>query len=546
MAEPSPASKVIKSVVPPRHPSEGDVWIRVAPPGKFRWLAGEWKSTTETTPEPGQPTALPGGPGTVKGAGVTYDPKKYKTVAAKWEGIAGGSGEEWTTEDEGMLLLGRAKIYAATTGISDTKAYAAAKSERENEQIQNYMAVTGKSEAEAAADLGYELPPQAETTPTDETGLDVGDGGGGGAAPMTAEEKELQAASVLMSLMAEKSTRQRASVEELGSILDKWIDVLKGSVGPEDVAMAERSARVAPGTFKPVEINLEPERQRALALGKDLGADMPELQRVLKQILPGFQGGGWSWNVPVTKQGIYGLLGETDPYADQWRANNLTDQQLLQEAYGEEVRPPLQQTWMESIGRIDPSIFGLPAEEAATQYAKGGGYQTEAGRQADLAAQTDKEIEQIRGQEAEDLAAINNAADEKLAQIDADTRIKVAQLQATGQQAQAQATIEAARQQAQAVIESAQIDAAARKEVTAMQEQGAKERLGAQLGMQWAETSQEMAANPRDYLALAFRQSGQGIPSSLQNYLQPAGGAVPTTKGAPAGIQDILSQYLGQ
>jgi hypothetical protein len=187
-----------------------------------------------------------------------------------------------------------------------------------------------------------------------------------------------------------------------------------------------------------------------------------------------------------------------------------------------------------------------PGHFGYTQPGEPGYRQDEAGRQADLNAQTQVEIENIHNQEEQDLAAINNAADEKLAQIDADTRIKVAQLQATGQQAQAQATIEAARQQAQAVIESAQIDAAARKEVTAMQEQGAKERLGAQLGMQWAETSQEMAANPRDYLALAFRQAGQGIFSSLQNYLQPAGGAVPTTKGAPAGIQDILRQYLGQ
>jgi hypothetical protein len=394
--------------------------------------------------------------------------------------------------------------------------------------------------------------PSTETTPTDETGLDVGDGGGG-TAPMTAEEKELQGASVLMSLMAEKGTRQRASVEELGTILDKWIDVLKGSVTPEQLKISEERARTGPGSFKGVEINLEPERQRALALGKDLGADMPELQRVLKQILPGFQGGGWSWNVPVTPEGVYGLLGETDPYGNPYGpVTDLSDWEQEHEQWAQgESAPSTQQAFMQMWGGGNPAEIGLPFGEGPghfgyTQPGEPGYRQDEAGRQADQTAQTNKEITEIRAQADIDIQKIAEAGDQKAAEIYAAAQVKAAQLSASGQQAAAAATIQAAHEQAQAAIETAQIDAQARKDVAAMQEQGAKERLGAQLGADWATMSQQMAANPRDYLALAFRQSGQGIPSSLQNYLQPAGGAVPTTKGAPAGIQDILSQYLGQ
>ena len=526
----------------PTNPQEGDTFTSTEGYA-WIWTSGQWVPQAGQAPQIRQP-------------GTPLSPwakKQVATKAAEKKAAAAGP-----THEEKVAALAKKLGENPDTALPPDVASLIAEEAVGREESSAGAAALAKilnvspDEANAILEKALAGPVAPETAPTDETALDLGatgvGDGGGGAAPMTAEEKEVQAAGVLVNLMAEKGARQRASVEELGNILDKWIDVLKGSVTPEQLKISEERARTGPGSFKGVEINLEPERQRALALGQDLGADMPELQRVLKQILPGFQGGGWSWNVPVTPEGVYGLLGETNPYGP---VTNMSDWEKYKEYWAQgESAPSTQQAFMQMWGGGNPAEIGLPFGEGPghfgyTQPGQPGYRQTEGGRQADLAAQTDKEIELIRGQEAEDLAAINNAADEKLAQIDADTRIKVAQLQATGQQAQAQATIEAARQQAQAVIESAQIDAAARKEVTAMQEQGAKERLGAQLGMQWAETSQQMAANPRDYLALAFRQSGQGIPSSLQNYLQPAGGAVPTTKGAPAGIQSILSQYLG-
>jgi len=165
-------------------------------------------------------------------------------------------------------------------------------------------------------------------------------------------------------------------------------------------------------------------------------------------------------------------------------------------------------------------------------------------RQFDVSEAHKMEIEQIRQAGDRDIATIQGEAQARVASIYAAADKAAAAAQLQGDLAQAEAIKYQADKEAQATIEAASIDAASRREVTQMQEQNANKRLGAQLGMQWADTSQQMAANPRDFLKLAFRQSGVGVPESLQNFMQPAGGAVPNLAGAPTGIQDILAQFL--
>jgi hypothetical protein len=529
--------------LPPENAQEGDYFTTT---GGIRLVlsGGQW------TPAPGQPSKTASPEVWAKALGKeAATPGVNKAVAAA-EAAQGRTklinqlvSDSNMPEDVATQLvdihLGQEE---ANKGVETIMKVLGVSREQANQYLQTLVGATGEATDAGTAASGFD---QAFADFLASQGAS-----GGGATGMSPEEKQLSLASLALQALAEKGTRERTSVEELGNIAQMWLDTLKRAVTPEEMAQFEKSAQVPAGTFKPAHVTLEELKQKAEALGGGVETELPQLQAVLKQMLPGFQGGG---AINLSADQARQLLQQSgqpyvDPYADPYglyETNILTEPQELLATWGEQTRPELQQALFEQMGVANPELLGENWQDFGTQYAQtlasGGGYPTLGAQQ--LSAQTD--IENIRASADRDVANINSTADQKVAQIYADANVKAEQLRKQGAVAQANATIAAAKEQARATLEAARIDAANRLAVAQLQEREANKRMGAQLGADWATTSQQMAANPRDFLALAFRQAGYGVPAALQNFLQPAGGAVPTTKGAPSGLQAALSQIMG-
>ena len=532
---------------PPQGAKNGDVWKKGDRVYKLR--GGKWVEQPSFAPK--TPSAEP--PMSMREP-VTHE--QYNELNERWNKLLAGEDVQWDAADEWMLVEGRANEYAKLyPSLSSSDLTSLVKAERQKERITHYMNMSGATAEEAAKALGYDLPPGEGTTDEDLLAQYLASqGGGGGATGMTAEEKQLQAASMLLSLLGEKGSREQASIQELADIYDKWTETLKRAVTPELKEMIASRTFTEPEKLQTQRVDYTELAEQAKKLPQ-MEEDIPQIQQILAQILPGWQVGGAVGGLSADPnwayQQVYGAPGAGDVYAGPGGADVLVGEDWYIDEYGQAQlgRPQLQQELFGQMGVAAPGLLGQPYEEFGPAYeellAGGGGYPTLEAQNQEANRALTQEIEGIRAEADRDVAEIQRQADNEVAQIMADADKAAARYHAQGMAAQARATENAARAQAQATIQSAQIAAQNRLQVAQLQEQGAKERLGAQLGMQWAETSQQMAMNPRDYLALAFRQAGGGIPPALEQYLQPQGGAVPNMAGAPQGIQSILAEYLG-
>jgi len=532
----------------PENPQEGDTFTQRGLGGELHpwvWTGGRWVPQSGQAPQIYAPGGEPS-PWAKKQAAAKAETEVEsahdKAVAALVKKL--GEDPDTHLPPEVALLIAEEAVGRQEQGAGST---ALAK-------------ILGVTPEEADDILNKALATEApvEETPTEEDTLAAlaGEGGGAaGAAGMTGEEKQLSLMTLALQALAEKGTRERASIQELGDIADQWIEMLGRAVTPELKEMIASRTFTKPEEMRTQRVSLADIKQRAEEL-PNIEGELPQLQSVLRQLLPGFQWGGITLNEAQARQllaggaqGTYGSPAATDPYGlgpyevdvpvgGQWYVDELGNAQIY--------RPQWQRSTEEMYGWGIPGQVGRPSEEWGPAFQKAIAEGTAVPTMEREQQEFDQEMARIKQAADQDIAEMEAASREEVARIYAAAEAEAAALHAAGMEAQAEATIAAAEASAQATIEAAQIAAQNRLQVAAMQEQGAKERLGAQLGMQWAETSQEMAANPRDFLQLAFRQAGYGVPEALQSFLQPGGGTQPTTAGAPPSIQDILAEYLGQ
>lgn len=579
----------IKSRYPPKAASEGDTWTNVTGE-QFVWQDGRW-----------MPAA-----GIVSGTSLTTPPQVAKPTPEKKAKAPSRAGEPLQPIDPLAVNAIAEQLVKSSGGVLDMDTAMAIASDTVTQQwVKGRAPIVLEEMKKAGMDFGL-LKMNPETGEMDDisdleaverllatqmaakagqpspeggvkcalcggdhatedcplAGLSGVDGGGGaGAAGMTSEEKQLAVAGLMLQLLSEQGGRERASIQELGDIADQWVEMLGRAVTPELKEMIASRSFTKPEEMKTERVSLAGIKQRAEDL-PDMEGQLPQLQQILGQLLPGFQGGGQVGQMgfseeaarqllrtqPTRGGATYGSSAATDLYGlTPYSADRLVGQDwYIDEMGNAQVNRPQWQRETERVyGYGIPGDVGRPAEEwgPALQQAIAGGTATPTlGREQQ---EFDQEMTRIQQAAQEDIAEMEAASREEVARIYSEANVKAAQLQAAGMQAQAEATIAAAEASAQATIDSANIAAQNRLQVAAMQEQGAKERLGAQLGMQWAETSQQMAANPRDFLQLAFRQAGYGVPEALQGFLQPGGGTQPNMAGAPLSIQQILAEYLG-
>lgn len=57
-AVPAPTTPIQESVIPPRNPQEGDIWVRVAPPGRFVWFYNRWVQAGPQPTRDGEPGGM--------------------------------------------------------------------------------------------------------------------------------------------------------------------------------------------------------------------------------------------------------------------------------------------------------------------------------------------------------------------------------------------------------------------------------------------------------------------------------------------------------